>query len=290
MVRHRRYGAIGIRNVLQGIGQTATQVGLGLMHIRPVGLLLGIGVGRLFGLGGLVSGGGLLRQPRPSLAAMRRTLHRYRRFPLLTVPSGLLNSAGLELPLLVVSALYGDARAGLLGLTIRVVGAPSMFIGEAVTQVFIGESSAAIREPNGRLAPMLRRTVGRLLMIGALPTAALFVAGPWLFGVVFGSTWTEAGDYARILALAYLAQFAVIPISPTLQLLERQGQALTWAGVRLLLTVSGPLVCGLIGAPVLVAIAGLCIGHVLSYTLLYGLSLRAARAADDQHRSRERGQ
>ncbi len=289
MIRERSYGALGRRNVLLGVGQTATQVGLGLLQIRPLGLLLGLAVGRLFGFGGLLSGGGLLRQPRPSLAALRRTLSRYRRFPLLTVPAGLLNSAGLEVPLLVVSALYGDARAGLLGLTVRVVAAPSMIIGQAVAQVFTGESSAALREPKGTLAPMLRYTVGRLLMVGALPTAVLVLAAPWLFGVVFGPTWTEAGDYARVLALAYLAQFAVIPISGTLQLLERQGQSLVWAGVRLLLTGSGPMVCGLVGAPVLLAITTLSIGHVLGYALMYGLSLRAAKTSDDQHR-RSRGE
>jgi O-antigen/teichoic acid export membrane protein len=284
MVRERSYGALGRRNVLLGVGQVATQVGLGLTQVRPLGLLLGLGVGRLFGFGGLLSGGGLLRQPLPSLAALRRTLRRYRRFPLLTVPSGLLNSGGLEVPLLVVSAFYGDARAGLLGLTVRVVAAPTMIIGQAISQVVTGESSAAIREPRGTLASMLRYTVGRLLMVGALPAALLLIAAPWLFGVVFGPTWTEAGDYARILALAYLLQFAVNPIAGTLQLLERQGQSLAWAGARLLLTVSGPMVCGLIGAPVLVAIASLSIGHILGYAIMYGLCLRAAQASDDQHR------
>jgi O-antigen/teichoic acid export membrane protein len=288
MVRDRSYSALGRRNLLQGVGQTATQVGLGLMQIRPLGLLLGIGIGRLFGLGGLLSSGGLLRQPRPSLAGLRRTLHRYRKFPLLTLPSGLLNSGGLEVPLLVVSALYGDARAGLLGLTVRVIGAPTTIIGEAVAQVFIGESSAAIREPKGTLAPLMRYTAGRLLLTAALPTALLVSAGPWLFGVVFGPTWTEAGDYARVLAFAYLAQFVVNPFTGVLQLLERQGLSLAWAGVRLALTATGPAVCGLLGAPILLAIAALSIGHVVSYALMYFLCLRAARTSDEQYR-RSRG-
>jgi O-antigen/teichoic acid export membrane protein len=133
---------------------------------------------------------------------------------------------------------------------------------------------------------MQRYLVGRLLMVGALPTAVIAVAGPWLFGLLFGPTWTEAGDYARVLALAYLVQFAVNPISATLQLLERQGQSLAWAGVRLLLTTSGPLACGLLGAPILLAIAALSIGHVLGYALMYILCLRAAKASDaKQHRS-----
>ena len=44
------------------------------------------------------------------------------------------------------------------------------------------------------------------------------------------------------------------------------------------------MVCGLTGAPVLVAVASLSIGHVLGYAILYGLCVRAAKASDDQHR------
>jgi O-antigen/teichoic acid export membrane protein len=289
MVRDRSYGALGRRNLFQGLGQTVTQIGLGLAQVRPLGLLLGLGVGRLCGLGGLLSSGGLLRQPRPTLARMRRSLRRYRRFPMLTLPSALLNSGGLEIPLLVVSALYGDARAGLLGLTVRVFSAPTALIGQAVDQVFTGESGAAIRDPKGNLARLLRYTVVRLLLVGALPTVLLLVAGPWLFGLVFGPDWTEAGEYARILAFAYLAQFAVNPVSGVLALLERQELSLAWSAARLVLTAGGPAVCGLLGAPVLYAIVALSVGHVVSYVLMYAFSLRAARAADDKYlRSRGR--
>ena len=65
--------------------------------------------------------------------------------------------------------------------------------------------------------------------------------------------------------------------------------SLAWVGVRLLLTGSGPVMCGLVGPPVLLAITTLSIGHVLGYALMYGLSLRAAKTSDDQHR-RTRGE
>lgn len=286
MVRDRSYGALGKRNLFMGVGQCATQIGFGLAQVRPIGLLLGLGVGRVCALGGLLSSGGLLRQPRPSLAAMRGALRRFRRFPLLATPSALLNTAGLEVPLLVVSAFYGGARAGLLGLTIRVFSGPTLVIGAAIGQVFSGESSAAIRDPRGTLEPMLRTTVRRLLVIGAAPAAVLAMFGPWLFTVVFGPDWTEAGRYAQLLALPYLLQFAVNPVSGVLLYLQRQGQLLGWAGARLALTAGGPAACALLGAPVLIAVTALALGHVASYVLLYGLCARAAKVADDEYRRR----
>ncbi len=287
MIRDRSYAAIGRRNLFQGLGQTATQVGLGLAGIRPVGLLLGLGVGRLVALGGLVSRRGLLRQPRPGLRAVRAAVQRFRRFPLLAAPSALINSAGLEVPLLLVSALYGDARAGLLGLTVRVIAGPATILGQAVHQVFTGESSAALRQQQGTLGRAVRGAVGRLLMVGAVPAGVLVVFGPALFGLVFGAEWIEAGEYARFLAVAYLAQFAVTPVSSTLFLLERQGQELAWASVRLCLTAGGPLVCGLLGASVTTAIIALAAAQVVSYSVLYGFCVRAADHSDRRDQRRE---
>jgi O-antigen/teichoic acid export membrane protein len=280
MIRERSYRTLGLRNLLQGIGQVVTQVGLGLGGVRPIGLVLGLAVGRLLGTGGLASRGGLLRQPRPRRAGLAAAIWRYRRFPLVASWSKLLNTAGLEAPLLIISAMYGDVRAGLLGLVVRVVGGPAAVIGNAVYQVFTGEASARVRAPDAMLASFARSTVLRLLAIGIGPTAALVVLSPTIFNVVFGEEWIEAGKFAQLLAIPYLAGFAVVPISNTLFLLEHQGRQLAWDSTRLVLTSGGPIICGLIGASATTAVAVLSISQVASYALLYNLSIKAARASD----------
>ncbi|MGD9531436.1 lipopolysaccharide biosynthesis protein [Pseudonocardia sp.] len=280
MVRDRSYGALARRNLLQGMGQVGTQLGFGVAGAGPTGLLLGLGVGRVAAMGGLLSRNGLLRQQRPTLAQLRAAVSRYRRFPQLAMPSALLNSAGLEVPLLLVAALYGDVSAGLLGLTVRVISGPTAIIGQAVMQVFTGESSGALRESKGDLGRTVRTAVRRLLLAGAVPAVLLLVAGPWLFALVFGPQWREAGEYARLLALAYLGQCAVMPVSSTLFLLEQQHRELGWVVLRLALTAGGPLLCGLLGAPVSVAIAALAAGHVVAYAVLYRFCVKAADASD----------
>ncbi len=207
-------------------------------------------------------------------------LRRYRKFPLLALPATFLNTAGLEVPLLLISAAYGDVKAGLLGLTARVISGPLTIVGQAAYTVFTGESSAAIRDPQGTMGRSVRRSAHRLLLVGLLPAAVLMVVGPELFSLVFGPEWSEAGEYARLLAPAYLAQFAIVPVSATLFILERQGRELGWTLLRLILTIAGPIACGLAGAPVGVAIAVLSAGHLVSYLVLYGLCTRAADASD----------
>lgn len=280
MVRAQQYGALARRNLLQGVGQVVTQVGLGAAGVRPIGLLLGLGVSRLCGVGGALSQGGLLRRDRPRAAQVWAAVRRYRRFPLVASWSKLINTAGLQLPLLLISVLYGDARAGLLGLVVRVIGGPVGVIGQAVYQVFTAEASAKVRGADRELAAFTRRSVLRMLAVGAGPVALIIALGPFAFGLVFGPEWVQAGHFAQLLALAYLAEFAVTPISQTLFILERQGVQLFWDVTRLLLTAGGALACGVLGAPIDVAVAVLAVAHITSYTLLYLLSMRSARASD----------
>jgi O-antigen/teichoic acid export membrane protein len=288
MIRNRSYGRLGRRNLLQGLGQVSTQLGLGLAGVKPLGLLLGLPVGRIFGIGGVAVQGGLLRQPIPKLSAVKAAVRRYRRFPLVASWSNLLNTIGLEVPLLVIAALYGDVQAGLIGLTVRVIAGPATIIGQAVSQVFTGEVGARLRDTTAPLAPWVKGGVLRLFALGTLPTVVLILFGPDLFRFVFGEQWVDAGRYAQLLAVAYLAAFCVGPITPTLFLLERQGLELTWVIVRLTLTIGAPLVCGLVGAPITLAIILLSLAHVLSYTLLFALTMQASRSADRRARD-ERG-
>lgn len=280
LVRMRSYSALARRNLMQGIGQVAAQVGLGVAGVRPVGLLVGLAAGRLLGTGGMLTRGGLLRQGRPRLAAMVAAVRRYRRFPLIASWSKLLNTAGLQVPFLVLSAAYGNAAVGLLGLVVRVVEGPTGMLAQAVYQVFNGEASARLRGRDPQLGALLRQYVRRLLAAGAAPALLLILLGPVAFGWVFGDEWVEAGRFAQLLAVAYLGEFVMVPVSNMLWLLERQDLQLAWDVTRLVLTAGGAAVCGLAGASMTVAVTTLAAAHVISYAVLYALSVWAADRAD----------
>jgi O-antigen/teichoic acid export membrane protein len=280
MVRRRSYAALGRRNLLQGIGQVVSQVGLGAAGVRPVGLLVGLGFGRLLGTGGMVSRGGLFREPPPRLAAVLAAVGRYRRFPLIASWSKLLNTAGLQVPLLVLSAVYGSAAVGLLGLVVRVVGGPTGVVAQAVYQVFTGEAGARVRGPDRDLEAFVKRYVRRLLAVGTGPALLLVVFGPSAFVWVFGPEWAESGRFAQLLAVAYLAEFCIVPITQTLFLLEHQGLQLAWDSARLALTAGGAALCGVLGAPMTTAVALLAATHVTAYGTLYVITVRSARRYD----------
>lgn len=279
IIREQRYAALGVRNMTQGLGTAGVQVGLGVAGVGAAGLLLGQAAGFLAAVGGLTSRRGLLRQPRPTPTAMWSAVVRYRRFPLISSWSALLNTAGLQAPLLIISAAYGQIVVGLVGLTMRVLVAPLALLGRNVAQVFLGEAGAGARSEAGGLARRVRTTSLALLAAGAVPAAVLILFGPRLFGAVFGAEWIEAGVYARLLAVGFLAQFVVSPISQTLAVLERQGTQLLWDVARFVLTVGAPLAAVALGASPTVTVAVLSACLTVTYAALFVTCLGAARRA-----------
>jgi O-antigen/teichoic acid export membrane protein len=286
LVRAERYRDLAGRNAAQGLGTAAAQLSFGFAGVRPLGLLLGLGIGRVLGLVSVVG-----RQRRQRLfgsrheadhlttADLRAALHRFRRFPAVTTWSALLNSAAQWAPAFVFPATFGATPAGWLAFTMRLITLPATVIGQSVAQVFIGRGAAAQRADTGQLPRLTWLAVRRLFLVGVGPAVALAVAGPWAFGWVFGSTWEQSGVYARILAAAFLLQFVASPIGNVFNLAERQGVALVWDACRLVLVVAVPtLVWALGGSDVLGVTAYSCV-LVFSYAGVLGLAWWVLRRA-----------
>jgi O-antigen/teichoic acid export membrane protein len=280
MVRECRYSALGVRNATQGVGQVLAQTAVGLAGARPLGLLVGVGAGRLAGCGGLASRHGLLRQRKVTGRHVASMLRRYRRFPLMATWSALLNSAGLQGPFLILAAAYGQSAIGLVGLTARVLAMPVALIGQAVAAYYLGQASALVRAGTATLHRTLRRAAVNLLLAGLVPAGLLVLFGPSLFAAAFGNAWAGSGEFARIFAAGYLAQFVVSPVSQTLNVLERQGQQLCWDVARSVLTLGGVSGCAATGGSLTDAVTLLSVTHVVTYGLLYLHSARAARRYD----------
>ncbi|MET8308629.1 lipopolysaccharide biosynthesis protein [Micromonospora sp. NPDC005173] len=270
-IRYRRYGAIGRRNLLQSVAILLTQLGAGMAGVRSGGMALGLGVGHLVGALSLLRGAG--RPAADGCAGVRRRMLwdlmvRYRRFPLLLAPSGLLNVLGLQLPALLIAYHYGAEVAGWLGLTQRVIAMPAALIGMAVAQVYLAELSGSARSGGGVRTGRLFLTASRqLAVIAGAGLVVLAFGAPSAFSALFGAEWANSGRYAQALAIYAATQFVAAPLSQTLIVFGRQGLQLAWDAGRVL------VVTGAVGA---VAMSG---ASALAAVWAFGLSAAAAYVA-----------
>ena len=222
-VRRRRFGLIAQRNLLQSVTTVATQAIAGVLGLSVGGLISGLGLGQALGAAGLLSGSGLRTQPARTgmgITNLRQVARHYRRFPLILAPSGLVNVAGLTLPVLFVASYYGLEVAGWLGLTQRVLSLPVSLIGAAVGQVYISALAEKVRTGEAGAAKLFSRTSRRLASIGIVGGSLLLVLGPLVFTLVFGTEWAESGAYAQALSINLVFQFFAGPLSQTIVILE----------------------------------------------------------------------
>lgn len=281
IVRERQFGRLAGRNVLLGSSQAASSVLLGLAQAGPIGLVSGMGIGRAVALVGMVPwrtrAGALRGQTWVRLALVVR---RYRRFPLVATWSRVLNVLGLQLPPLLIVAIYGSLEAGLYALTVRVLAAPIGMVVDAISQYFEGTFAARVRARSPHLARLIVSISGRLFLIGLIPALLLAFFAPSLFAWAFGAQWRTAGEFAQIVVAFYLMQLAVSPVSRALLVLEKQTAQLLWDIARAIISVACVVLPAVSGGSLALALVLLTLSQVALYSVLLILCVQAARRAE----------
>lgn len=264
-IRNRTYRLLAISRGARSLAQVALQVALGLLGWNASGLVAGQVGGGFAGIARMgrslwVAVRAIEVAPRALLAAAVA----HWRFPVYSTPSGLLNSAGNQVPLLVVLAAFGPEVAGGFAFAQRVVAAPVVVVGQAIAQVFVGEFGTRVRARSPSSLRLYTRTLLRLFAVGLVPVAFLAVAAPPAFAWVFGPEWTEAGRFVRVLTPMLLVQFAVFPVSSVLNLLERPRAQLAYDVVRLVAGVGSMAVVAAFGWTATATIATYAVGMALA--------------------------
>lgn len=271
-LRKGGYSEVGKRAVAQAIGTGGAQLALNPFPGGSLGLILGSLVGRLFGLVPLYRySRGYLGRTHPRIKV--RVLRQYWRFPVFFAPSAALNAFGVQAPLLFVTAWYGVAFAGILGVAERVIGIPMTLIGNAVAQVFDGEMAKKIRAGRGGyVGPYLK--VSLLLSLVALMVGAcFFLLGEWAVPIILGQEWTLAGQCVSIMSITVALRLVASPTSRVIGLFQRAG------GMFVIDVCRSTLMLGAIGwvmlteAPFLVAVSAMYYSLALIYVITWGYAL-----------------
>jgi len=285
--RQQAYARMTRSRLVESAVTVGLQIGLGAAGSGTLGLVAGRAAG--YGAGALV----LMGRERGSQVSLLRLLSpremwasavRFRRFPLLAAGAGLLNSGGLHVAQLLLGLFYGTEVAGWYALGQRMVDTPMTLVGQAVSQVYAAEVARLAREDPGAIRPLFRQLAWRLLLVGTPPILFLGAFGPQLFSFVFGPEWRDAGMYTQVLVVTMLARFVVVPLSYTLDALERQDLQLCWDAGRLVLVLGALLAARRMGAPPGVAVAMYGGAMAASYLALYGVMLLAVSRSGGQRR------
>lgn len=127
-------------------------------------------------------------------------VNKYADFPLYRAPQILINSVSHSFPALLLGTFFGPTSVGLFALAKTVMDAPSILIGKSIGDVTYTKLAHTDKR-SAEFATLIRK--GTLVLAGAglVPLIVVLVAGPFLFSLVFGREWHEAGVYAQWVAV-----------------------------------------------------------------------------------------
>lgn len=233
-LREKNFKEISGTKLIQSLYQNIAKIGLGFTKSGPIGLIIGTIVGQSAGIKTLSKS--FLKKENLKKLNLKKIFwcaKRYKKFPIYSAPSQIMNTAGIQLPIILLTSLYGAEVVGYYGLANTIVNLPVALIGTSVSDVFYAEAASEGRSNPEKLKKLSRNLVIRLLFIGAIPLIALLIAGPQLFALVYGDNWSKAGIYGQIIAFMVYARFVFTPITIILTVFEKQLTALILDAMRL---------------------------------------------------------
>ncbi len=229
-VRSKDYRALAENNLSRGIASSVINVTGGVLGIGGLGLAFGHGGG--FGFASWRLGRRMDMPPSSGSVRPLKTLRQYRRFPLLSGPSSLLNAVSRGLPALALSAIFGPIVVGYYALVSRALGQPLILFQEATTRVFSGEAAQLRRDGKAGMIRLAMNFIRSQAAIGTVIVGAAFFLAPTLFPIVFGQRWAPAADYLQVLAPLFLVRTMVGPMMAIFSILGRQQTHLFVEAVR----------------------------------------------------------
>jgi len=281
-IRRHSFNRIAMTKMQQGVGGAAAQVGLGLAHLGPLGLITGHVIGQGAGVVALIRGAyreDFLLISRIRWQRIKHCARRYKRFPKYTIGSALANSSSTMLPVIFFAFLFSSEVAGVYMLAYSTLHTPLRLIGNSVGQVFHAKAVEARRQ--GNLQMLVVTTITNLLRLSVIPFVVTIIFAPDIFATLFGDGWRTAGIYAQYMAPWLVLQFCVSSVSQVVTVLEKQAGLLVSQIIFLITRIGVILVASNLGLGSIEVIASfsivsavLYLGHFLWICYLLNIGLK----------------
>lgn len=245
--RKRNFTTIAKTRLKQSVGSSMIQVGGGFGDFSTVGLILGhvmkfcVGTVSLF-VTFKAEARDLLR--KNSWVKLKENWKKYDKFPKYSSFEALANSAAIQLPVIIIAAVAIGPEAGYLMLSMQVMAIPMSLIGGAIGQVYLAHAPQYYSK--GQLKQYTVQIIKKISKIAVVPIIMIGFIAPFIFPLVFGRAWVDAGHMLLWMTPWFIIQILSSPVSMSLHITGNQKIALLLQILGLLIRVGGLLLISII--------------------------------------------
>ena len=215
-IRDKLFTLYASATVFQKLLGSISKIVLGYLSIKPLGLLIGDIINQIGGIGVLTRK--IWKHFRKediyfSIKRLSYVMQKFSAFPKYRVPSQIFLALSGSIPILFFAWKFDKTITGEISLARTMLSVPVVLLGTSIGKAFYGEI-AQIRNNNFELLRKLTKNIiKKLFFLSLFPFFIILLGGPYIFQIVFGNEWYNAGLFARIMSLYLIFQFIYSPIS-----------------------------------------------------------------------------
>lgn len=162
-----------------------------------------------------------------NLKNMRQMAIKYKEFPMFSVPSALLNTGSMEMPIIILAKYFSSTITGYFSLAHKSISLPMSMISKSFGQVLF-QTVSDLKSNGKEVSQEVFSVYKKLVLIGCLPLSIIFTYGDWIFSFVFGNEWSQAGIYASYLSPWLFMVFITSPLSLLMSVFDKLKQSLMY--------------------------------------------------------------
>lgn len=224
LLRKEDYTSNSLLNLSQSIFITASNLIFGLLGEVAIGLEFSYTLSLLFCFLFLLF---LTRKEnifsavlhKSSFSQLFKIGKRYIDFPKYYLWTHLLSNFTQQMTPVFLSMLYTSNIVGLFALAYRIVRFPVNVVAVSIANVFKNDAMKEIQK-SGNSKTLFISTLKRLTLISAPIFILLIFSLPFLFRIIFGEAWVEAGVYAQIMCIMAFCDFISTPLTQSIFVLS----------------------------------------------------------------------
>lgn len=268
--RLRHFDRLSISRIILSVGTVLVSIGFGYLSFNINGLFIGAVAGQ--GMATLVLGWWTIRDKRVNqvqidYSTIRRLAKEYCNFPKINVAHAVVDNINATGTVFFITYFFGATIVGYYSLMMRILQSPSAMISSSISQVFYQRIAEAYASGND-VAVLIRKLIRHLSGIVIIPAFIILLAGPFLFGFIFGEQWTISGKYAQVLIPFMCLYFIVSPLTLLPLIVKKQKEAFFMSAIGNILFIISIVIGAVIFKSMIIALAIYSI-IFMTYAFLY---------------------
>ena len=231
--RKRKYRESSFSEIInKGVSVSTSLTGYSLLP-GPGGLIIAPALGAIAKILYLAQPWKKTQNNTGDLNKIKALAKKYSRLSGALVLSHLMAAITTILPSIYIAKHYGSHTLGQYALVMSTIFFPSGLLGNAIGQVYY--QRAAESWGQGKSFSRLWATTAKKLLLFGLPIyIILFFFSPLIYPFFFGTKWTQAGEFASIIAVAGFFSFTTSPLDRACLVVNAWWYAPTWHTLRVI--------------------------------------------------------